>query len=113
MKITKVASARIELNYYRLIDLGVKKYEVRAESLEGIDAFYFLDNKTDDFLGVHTIEQVCSFDRSEDGLVLNLSAISHDEFYRLFPALADGGPNRLWVAKLGPCISLNTLLKSE
>ena len=113
MKVTKIASARIKSSYYRLIDHGVKKYEVRTEPLEGLNAFYFLDDKTGELLGIRSIEKVFSFNRSEDELVLNLSAICPDDFYRLFPPLSDGGPDRLWVAKLGPSIELGALLKSE
>lgn len=113
MKTTKIVSARIKSSYYRLINLGIKKYEVRTESLEGADAFYFIDDKTDDLLGIRAIEQVFSFDRSEDELVLNLSAICPNDFYRLFPPLDNGGPDRLWVAKLGQNINLDRLLKSE
>lgn len=110
MKITTIATARIRKEFFQLIELGIKKYEVRSESLEGVDAMYFLDDKTDKLLTIRLVESVEVVNRSDDARVLKLSAIEDKEFRVLFPSPIDGGPSSLWIAKLGPAIDLNVLL---
>lgn len=110
MKRTTIVTAKILDHYARLIERGVKRFEVRSESLEGVDAIQLVSSETGGDLGVYEVLRTLSFGRDEDEKVMTLAMTTPEEFYRLFPKPSDGGPNRLWAAELGGRTSLASLV---
>lgn len=113
MKMTKIATAKLRRTFFELIETGTKRHEVRSTSLDGVDAFYFVDSETHEPLGIFRVIDVFKIDRLDDDVAIKLAAIGQDEFYSLFPRPADGGPEVLWVAKLGENVTLDALLRED
>ena len=85
MKMTKIATAKLRRTFFELIETGTKRHEVRSTSLDGVDAFYFVDSETHEPLGIFRVIDVFKIDRLDDDVAIKLAAIGQDEFYSLFP----------------------------
>ena len=113
MKIITLASAKIRRAFYELIRPGVKRYEVRTAPLSNVDAFVFRDDHSGEVLDILRIEEAFPVERDDDHLALRLSGIGAGDFRELFPRPEDGGPERLWVAKLGERVSFDELMRGS
>lgn len=113
MKIVTLASAKIRRPFYELIRAGVKRYEVRTAPLSNVDAFVFRDDHSGEVLDILRIEEAFPVERDDDQLALRLSGIGAGDFRELFPRPEDGGPERLWVAKLGERVSFDELMRGS
>lgn len=113
MKKATMAIMKIRHEFFDMIVSGVKKYEVRDMSLEGVDIIVYRDSVTDSYLGSFYVEKVIKFNRSEDELVCKLSSVDSYTFLELFPIPENGGPINLWAAKLSTQVSLKGLFGSS
>lgn len=105
-----VATLKIRPSIFDLIRNGVKEYEIRDSSLEGVDVICYLDSETGAFLGSFTVDEVERVDRSTDQQTIECSGVDVDTFYELFPPASVGGPDALWVAKLQNPVDINDAL---
>lgn len=112
MKRTTIVAAKILDCYAELIERGVKHYEVRSDSLEGIDAIHLISAETGENLGTYEVLHTLRFGRDEDERVMSLAQTSTEQFYSLFPKPEQGGPETLWAAELGRKIDLETLVEN-
>lgn len=110
MKRTTIVTAKILDCYAELIERGVKHYEVRADSLEGIDAIHLISAETGKGLGTYEVLRTLRFGRDEDERVMTLAKTSADQFYSLFPRPEQGGPDTLWAAELGRKVDPEALI---
>ena len=101
MKRATVVTAKILERYADLIARGVMRYEVRTESLDGVDAIHLISAETGDDLGTYEVLRTLRFSRDEDSEVMSLAQTTREQFYVLFPLPDAGGPNTLWAAELG------------
>ena len=106
-----IVVAKMRDCFFDLIRSGAKRYEVRDEPFEGAQAILYVRPEDGKELGLYRIKDVFKLPRSEDARLVRLSGISEDEFYELFPSVADEGPAELWVARIGEPINLECLLE--
>ncbi|MCI1934699.1 MAG: hypothetical protein LKJ31_06325 [Atopobiaceae bacterium] len=111
MKKTIIISAKIEDEFMSSIKNGIKRYEIRDSSFENADAISYFSSNSGNYLGTYKIIDTFKLDRDHDYEAIKLSAVTVEQFYYLFPTLADRGPHILWVAKLGNPISLEKLVE--
>lgn len=105
-----VATLKIRPSIFNLIRNGIKEYEIRDSSLEGVDVICYLDSETGAFLGSFAVGDVDCVDRGVDQQTIVSSGVNADTFYDLFPPVSAGGPKVLWVAKLQKPIDINAAL---
>lgn len=113
MKRTTIVTAKILEHYAELIERGIKHYEVRSESLDGIDAIHLVSAETGEDLATYEVLRTLRFTRDEDSKVMPLAQATPEQFYELFPLPDDGGPEMLWAAELGARTTLSTLVALE
>lgn len=113
MKKTTIITAKIRERYAALIDQGVKRYEIRSDSLDGIDAIHLVSTETGKSLGTYVVVNTLCFDRDDDIRVMSLAQTTPEQFYELFPRPEDGGPRKLWAAELGKRTSLDALVARD
>ena len=113
MKRTTIVTAKILEHYAELIERGIKHYEVRSESLDGIDAIHLVSAETGEDLATYEVLRTLRFTRDEDEKVMPLAQATPEQFYGLFPLPCDGGPEMLWAAELGARTTLSTLVALE
>lgn len=65
--------AKILEHYAELIDQGIKHYEVRSESLDGIDAIHLVSAETGEDLATYEVLRTLRFTRDEDSKVMSLA----------------------------------------
>ena len=61
-----VATLKIRPSIFNLIRNGIKEYEIRDSSLEGVDVICYLDSETGAFLGSFIVGDVECVDRVAD-----------------------------------------------
>lgn len=105
-----VATLKIRPSIFDLIRKGIKEYEIRDSSLEGVDVICYLDSETGAFLGSFTVDGVERVGRSADQKTIERSGVDVDTFFELFPPASVGGPDALWVAKLQKPVDINDAL---
>lgn len=105
-----VATLKIRPSIFDLIRNGIKEYEIRDSSLEGVDIICYLDSVTGAFLGSYSVDGVERVGRSADQQTIWRSGVNADTFYELFPPSSVGGPDALWVAKLQNPVDINDAL---
>ncbi|KXS23682.1 MAG: hypothetical protein AYW82_03685 [Bifidobacterium dentium] len=113
MRRTVIITVKIRDSFYRLIENGLKQYEVRTEPFGDAQAIVFVDAETGARLGIRRILGTKRYGRGEDEQVLGLSGIGQSDFRKLFPSKRDGGPAFLWVARLGRSVSPDDLLEGR
>ncbi|RHC89859.1 hypothetical protein [Bifidobacterium pseudocatenulatum] len=103
MKSTTIVTAKLCDDLWALILAGRKRYEVRDESFHDAQAIRYVSATTGNELGMFLLGEQFSLGRDQDSRLVELASVSPDRFHRLFPAESEGGPARLWVARLiGP-----------
>lgn len=113
MKKTTIITAKI-LDYYAdLINRGVKRYEVRSDSLDGADAICLISAETGRYLGTYEVLSTICFTRDADEEVMRIAQTTPEQFYGLFPRPSEGGPINLWAAELGKRTSVEALVGLE
>ena len=105
-----VATLKIRPEIFELIRSGLKHYEVRAASLDGVNVICYLDSESGDFLGSYSVGGVEQVGRDHDVQTIERSGVSADTFYDLFPRLSDDGPSTLWVARIDKPVDLHVAL---
>lgn len=105
-----VATLKIRPSIFDLIRDGIKEYEIRDSSLEGVDIICYLDSETGAFLGSFAVGRVECVGRSADQKTIERSGVNADIFYELFPSVSVGGPEALWVARLQNPVDINDAL---
>lgn len=105
-----IATLKIRPSIFKLIRNGIKEYEIRDSSLEGVDVICYLDSETGAFLGSFVVGDVECVDRSADQQTILSSGVDADTFYDLFPPISAGGPIVLWIAKLQNPVDINAVL---
>lgn len=105
-----VATLKIRPSIFNLIRNGIKEYEIRDSSLEGVDVICYLDSETGAFLGSFIVGDVERVDRGADQRTIERSGVNVETFYDLFPPVSVGGPEVLWVAKLQRPVDINDAL---
>ena len=113
MKRTTIITAKTLDRYAKLIEQGIKHYEVRSDSLEAIDAIHLVSAETGKSLGTYEVLHTFHFGRDDDEKVMLLAQTTADQFYKLFPKPELGGPTILWVAELGKPVNLEILVSIE
>lgn len=113
MKRITLVTAKILERYADLIARGVKRYEVRSESLDGVDAIHLVSAETGDDLGIYEVLRTLRFSRDEDSEVMSLAQTTREQFYELFPLPDADGPRTLWAAELGARTTSDALIAPE
>lgn len=86
-----VATLKIRPSIFNLIRNGIKEYEIRDSSLEGVDVICYLDSETGAFLGSFAVGDVECVDRGADQRTIERSGVNVETFYDLFPPVSVGG----------------------
>lgn len=107
---TEIVTLKIKRRYMDLIVHGVKRFEVRDESLASVNFVHYIDSVTLESLGVYSVARTFCLTRDHDVESIQYAAIECDDFYRLFPNLDNGGPVKLWIAELGAPVDLLEVL---
>lgn len=105
-----VATLKIRPSIFDLIRNGIKEYEIRDSSLEGVDIICYLDSETGAFLGSFAVGGVECVGRSADQNTIERSGVNAETFYDLFPPVSLEGPEVLWIAKLQGPVDINDAL---
>lgn len=111
MRKTTIITAKMQSRFFDLVLAGTKRYEVRDEPFGDAQAIRYIDSEDGRELGIYRIEETLQLRRDEDDRLIDLAGISKDEFYELFPPVSDGGPSKLWVARIGEPIDIRHLLR--
>ena len=111
MRRLTIVTAKMRRRFFRMILDGRKPFEVRDESLDGVQAIRYVDAENGEELGTYRLGHVLDMERTCDGELMQLAGIGPTDFYELFPPTEDGGPSRLWAAELLERTTLDRLLE--
>jgi hypothetical protein len=109
MKQLNIILAKIEPGIYRLIESGVKQYEVRSGSFEHAEVIAYVASDDGRFLGAYAIGEEVTFSDNESrrDFVQPLSGVSMQELDRL---IEPGSAGVLHVAHIGCRVPLSALI---
>lgn len=110
MKRTVIITAKMRDEYYRLIEEGIKQYEVRSESFSDAQIIHYVSATSGRSLGMYTLVDTFPLPRQNEQQLRKYAAIPSSDFDAIFPLPDCGGAPVLWVARLGAKIQLSTVI---
>lgn len=113
MRRTTIITAKLRDEFLPSILNGSKRYEVRDEPFGDAQAIRYISATSGKDLGLFSLGDRFPVDRSEEGRLVGLAAIPEERFRELFPDIANGGPEILWVAEILGQVDIRTILEES